>query len=1611
MGKRYTTNFLEDTNGSTGTTNQVLVSTATGIDWVDGSSSGIIGGPYLPLAGGTMTGNTIHNDNVKSIYGTASDGLEIYHDGSHSYINETGTGNLYLKSASSLALSNITSGSVWIECINNQVELKNAGSTKLTTTSTGVTVTGGLTTTDDITVSNTSPEIYLTNTNALKYNWMVAAQENVDQTFEITSSTQPGGSTYSTPALQISGSTSDATFAGNVITEGYVSGPSAGLSLRVGSTEIVDIRPAEINVPSVKLVLNNELVIYNGANYWSQSVNGSGKLVFTQNGTQRGIWSGGELELTNGLIVGGAVNIAAGQKIYLGGSTARMQVYHTGSIGEAIVLNKEGNLSLVNQSHGDDIIFKTENSSGTAVTPLTLDSAGDATFATQAFATTATSSGDGSSTLTTKGYVDGLITGATIYRGAWDPSGGGYGSPDLSTVTQTSGYYYICSAAGTAEPNGTGTEPDTWAVGDWVIYNDVSGTGQWQKIDNSSVLSGVGTGQTVALWEGASSVTDSETLGNAPITVSGSNTTFAGTIGSGAITSTGQIQGTSFTDGHITWTAAQLNRYGAAIELQYTPTNSSTFVKIGAGGSNPTVFNAYTGDATFAGDVTVGTTSDTVDRFIKVLSGDTKQASLEAYGDSQGTGVVYVGQSDAYGGGIVYNGDGSPAFGNVTTDTISFYRREAGTNYEVFRYGYGGATVTFAGDVTLSKAATPLFKLLDTTNNISLLLGADDANTFIRSSSTANVYIQPGGSTAMTLEPAGNVGIGTTAPFANATTNTGLNVDTGGHSSILIGDGINDGGIMQSSDNSRRVIIGANAYDSPTGSWSRWDASGAALVDVYGEGNNAFISLNVDASSSGYPAARLIVSNTGAIKFNAYTAGTLVTDASGNITASSGGGAGGPYLPLSAGSSYPLTDSLYITTTNQHIRLNNGSELGIIHLLSGGELELWGHGDGETINFRTGTGTGTIAMNVVGTDVGIGTITPDNLLHIANTSGNAILRMSGGGSLGDTYGGFIKGYGVAGQGGKLDLGVIDNSTFKTAIHVGSQSNEIEFSTAGSERMRIDANGNVGIGVTAPAYKLHVDDDTSYGGIFIEGDNAPGLTIRDNSGTSESKIYVQSTAGSQGNLRISSDNNNTATTPTIEFLIGNSHKMRILDSGNVGIGTTAPTSKLHSVITTAGDSALKLQDDTGSVFDFQCGIAGVTGDALVIKDTTLSYDYLTLRSGNVGIGTTAPDNKLDVVVSDVNITPNAESSAVFRRNGNNYLTILTGSTNQGGILFGNAGDANDGGISYTHSTQTMAFSTADAERMSITSAGDIYVSGGDLFLNSGTNYNDKGVVYFSNERTAIISDIVNGTANGDTSLDFQTRSAGARASAMFIDEFRNVGIGTTAPNEILHLNSSATPRLLFTDSATGSVSGSDGMFLGIAGDQGFNIWNYENTYTRFAVNNSEAMRITSGGNVVIGTTTSGTAYALEVHSLVGQTGSIEGRGSIKITSGALGVNVTPSGTAGRIDASNDIVAYSSSDERLKENITPITDATEKVKQLTGIEFDWKEEFKDAHGHEGHDTGVIAQQVLEVMPTAVRENDNGYLAVRYEKLIGLLIESNKELAARTERLEGLVELMLK
>jgi len=89
---------LLDGDGNSGTANQILISTGTGVDWVDGSGSSIIGGPYLPLAGGTMTGTAgvLMPDNFKLKFGDATTpDLQIYHEGTDSIIQNY-TGSIYI---------------------------------------------------------------------------------------------------------------------------------------------------------------------------------------------------------------------------------------------------------------------------------------------------------------------------------------------------------------------------------------------------------------------------------------------------------------------------------------------------------------------------------------------------------------------------------------------------------------------------------------------------------------------------------------------------------------------------------------------------------------------------------------------------------------------------------------------------------------------------------------------------------------------------------------------------------------------------------------------------------------------------------------------------------------------------------------------------------------------------------------------------------------------------------------------------------------------------------------------------------------------------------------------------------------------------------------------------------------------------------------------------------------------------------------------------------------------------------------------------------------------------------------------------------------------------
>lgn len=160
--------------------------------------------------------------------------------------------------------------------------------------------------------------------------------------------------------------------------------------------------------------------------------------------------------------------------------------------------------------------------------------------------------------------------------------------------------------------------------------------------------------------------------------------------------------------------------------------------------------------------------------------------------------------------------------------------------------------------------------------------------------------------------------------------------------------------------------------------------------------------------------------------------------------------------------------------------------------------------------------------------------------------------------------------------------------------------------------------------------------------------------------------------------------------------------------------------------------------------------------------------------------------------------------------------------------------------------------------------------------------------------------------------------------------------------------------------------------------------------------------------------SGSTTTITIGSTSGTTATANGTwtfsGSQQVNS--LGVGTAASGTAGEIRATNNITAYFSSDIKFKENVTPITGATEIVKAIGADYFDWTDAYiaerggEDGYFVQKHDFGVIAQKVQAVFPKAVRTRPDGSLAVDYEKLGVLAFAALIEQDERIAKLEALV-----
>jgi hypothetical protein len=220
-------------------------------------------------------------------------------------------------------------------------------------------------------------------------------------------------------------------------------------------------------------------------------------------------------------------------------------------------------------------------------------------------------------------------------------------------------------------------------------------------------------------------------------------------------------------------------------------------------------------------------------------------------------------------------------------------------------------------------------------------------------------------------------------------------------------------------------------------------------------------------------------------------------------------------------------------------------------------------------------------------------------------------------------------------------------------------------------------------------------------------------------------------------------------------------------------------------------------------------------------------------------------------------------------------------------------------------------------------------------------------------------------------------------------------GSVLPNttDVFQLGSTSKMwKTVIATSISGAIAATNGVVSGSS--QVIDILSSLNTYTgsNDTTNTTQTSRLdqlsTASGSAI----TRLTALEVETSNLETFTASLSTTSNVRF--GSLGIGMAASGTSGRIDAANDVVAFSTSDIRLKENIVPIPNALDKISKISGNTYDWRAELKDVHGYEGNDVGVIAQEVEAVLPQLVQDRDNGYKAVKYDKLVALLIEGIKE-----------------
>ena len=549
--------------------------------------------------------------------------------------------------------------------------------------------------------------------------------------------------------------------------------------------------------------------------------------------------------------------------------------------------------------------------------------------------------------------------------------------------------------------------------------------------------------------------------------------------------------------------------------------------------------------------------------------------------------------------------------------------------------------------------------------------------------------------------------------------------------------------------------------------------------------------------------------------------------------------------------------------------------------------------------------------------------------------------------------------------------MISNNIFNSDIFSGQQlyiksgiaanSEGIKFlDSSDTTFMHLTDGGDVSV-----KNSINIEGNTSINNALGVGGN---LTVTGDT-TTEGNISVTNSMGIGGNLLVTGDMTINGTTTTI-----NSTTLQV-DDKNIEMGVVdSPTDS------TADGGGITLKGDTDKTiawsnstdnwessehFSVADGkyfksdkLRARDGDGLYLVDDADNGIFVK-DGGNVGIGTTDPGSKLEIV------------------DPSNHLNLKVADTSSQSVIKFSDSDGLAGAINYDHNTDKLHFitdgtATPSNGALTILTGGNVgigttsplsktNIDNGHLLISQSANTTQENILlqgagYYIGSTlygNVSIRSNYNNSTNAGTLNFYTATSSTSTAERMRIDQDGKVGIGTTTPTGNLTLMGDFQLSRIAAPSTTT--------------DKLYNV----------------------GGNLTWNGITLG---ANDSNKTDGFTLNQDAETSSAVQFARIGVNVAPSGTAGTIIATNDIVAFTSSDERLKDNVTLLSDPIDKISQIKGVNFVWNDESYDHLA--GHDIGVLAQDVEKVLPEVVATRDDGYKAVRYEKMVPLLIEAIKD-----------------